>query len=65
MPVSSPLFVEIGQGLSLMIGLPTITSWTNTKRPKTARRGTIGFNTETSSLEYWDGTDWFAAPLHA
>ena len=65
MPINSPLFIEIGQGLSLMLGLPTIASWTNIKRPKKAKRGTLGFNTDTNSLEYWDGQSWFAAPLSA
>lgn len=65
MPKTSPLLVEIGQGMSLMIGLPTITSWNTNGRPKKAKRGTIGFNSETNSLEYWDGANWFEAQLSA
>lgn len=65
MPISSPTFIEIGQGLAIMIGLPTIAQWKNTDRPKKARRGTFGFNTQTKSLEYWDGKDWYGATLKA
>ena len=48
-----------------MIGLPTIAQWRNTNRPKKARRGAFGFNTQTKSLEYWDGKDWYGANLKA
>jgi hypothetical protein len=65
MPLNSNTFLEIGQGLAIMIGLPTITRWKNLTRPKTAKRGTFGFNTDTNSLEYWDGKSWFGATLRA
>jgi hypothetical protein len=60
---SSPLMIEIGQGLSLMIGIPTISSWKTSERPKKAKRGTFGFNNETNSLEFWDGSNWYAGIL--
>lgn len=60
---NKPLFVEIGQGLSLMIGLPTISSWKTKNRPKKPLAGTVGFNIETTSLEYWDGENWYSALL--
>lgn len=60
---SKPLLVEIGQGLSIMVGLPTLTSWITLNRPKKPKIGTFGFNTETSSLEYWDGKNWYAAGM--
>jgi len=63
MPKNSPLFVEIGHGLSIMIGLPTIVSWETTNRPKKPKRGTFGFNLQTNSLEYWDGDNWLEAPM--
>lgn len=62
---SQPIFVDIGQGMSIMIGLPAITSWQTSDRPKKPRRGTFGFNSQTKSLEYWDGSSWFAAAMHA
>ena len=49
----------MGSGLSMRIGLPLIISWDNENRPKKAQRGTFGFNTETQSLEYWDGESWY------
>lgn len=58
------VYIDIGQGLSMMVGLPTITIWNNNTRPKNARRGTIGFNVETQSLEYWSGAYWFVAPMY-
>jgi hypothetical protein len=61
MQKNAPLLVDIGQGLSMMIGLPTITTWDTKGRPKSPRRGTFGFNFETNSLEYWDGIQWFGA----
>ena len=63
MPKNSPLIVDIGQGLSLMVGMPNISSWTNMDRPKNARRGILGFNSETSELEYYDGESWYGAKL--
>ena len=56
---NSPLFINIGPGLSTRIGLPLIVSWDSENRPQKAPRGTFGFNTETQSLEYWDGESWY------
>lgn len=63
MAKNSPFFINIGPGLSMMIGLPKIVSWNTAGRPKKAKKGTFGFNSQTSNLEYWDGTAWFAAPM--
>jgi hypothetical protein len=63
MPGYQPLYIDIGQGLSMLVGLPTVGSWDNDGRPKNAKSGTLGYNTQTRSVEYWDGTDWFAAKL--
>jgi hypothetical protein len=63
MPKNSQFLIDLGQGLSLMIGLPTITSWNNATRPKKPKPGTIGFNIQTNSLEYWDGTSWYSAVM--
>ena len=59
MAKNSQFLVDIGKGLSLRVGLPTIASWNTASRPKNAKRGTFGFNLETNSLEYWNGTAWF------
>jgi hypothetical protein len=63
MPSNSPLFVDIGQGLFLSMGYLTIPTWDSLGRPKKAKRGTFGFNLQTHSLEYWDGSDWFTAVM--
>ena len=63
MPKANQLLVDIGQDLSLMVGLPTIASWDTSGRPDKAKRGTIGFNFQTNSLEYWDGAVWFKAQM--
>lgn len=63
MDKNQPLLIDIGNGLSLMVGLPRIATWKSTERPERARRGTFGFNTQTSSLEYFDGKDWLSAEL--
>jgi hypothetical protein len=63
MAKNSQLLVDIGQGLALAMGLPTIASWKTSTRPKNAKRGTFGFNSETNSLEYWNGQDWYRVQM--
>ena len=53
-----PFLVDIGPGLSMMIGLPKITSWNTAGRPQEAKTGTIGFNFQTSNLEYFSRSRW-------
>ena len=59
----SPILMNVGQGLSIMLGLPKLKSWKTKERPKVVTRGIFGFNSQTNSLEYFDGSSWFAAPL--
>lgn len=59
----SALSMDIGQGLSLMLGLPRFTSWKTRNRPKDAKQGTLGFNSQTNSLEYYNGSYWLAAKM--
>lgn len=63
MSKNAPLLVDIGQGLSIMAGLPTIAYWDTAGRPKNPRLGTFGFNFQTNSLEYWNGTVWLTAVM--
>lgn len=65
MAKNSQLLVDIGQGLALAIGLPTLASWNENTRPKNAKRGTFGFNIDSKSLEYFDGESWFRASMKA
>lgn len=64
MTKKSPLLVDIGHGLSIMTGLPVISSWDTNGRPKKPKKGTLGFNNETNSLEYWDGETWLSALMN-
>lgn len=63
MSKKSPLFIEIGHGLSVMAGLPIIPNWKTRERPRKPKGGTFGFNSQTNSLEYWDGTNWLKAGM--
>lgn len=63
MSKNSTLLIDIGQGLSLMLGLPTLASWNTLNRPNTPKVGTFGFNIETNNLEYWNGSNWLVASL--
>lgn len=63
MAKNNPLLIDIGQGLSIFVGLPTIASWNTAGRPKKPKLGTFGFNIQTNHLEYWNGTVWLAAPM--
>ncbi len=63
MAKSSQILIDIGQGLFMMVGLPTVISWDTKGRPKKPKPGTFGFNFQTNSLEYWDGSSWYAAQM--
>lgn len=63
MPSGQSLLLDIGEGLSLMIGLPTIATWKTKDRPKKSKAGTFGFNSQTKTLEYWNGSYWLEATM--
>lgn len=63
MAKNTQFIIDIGQGLSMRIGPPAISTWDNATRPKNVIPGTLGFNTETKRLECWDGTDWLIARM--
>jgi hypothetical protein len=44
-------------------GRNTIPSWNVFGRPKKAKIGTIGYNTQTNCLEIWNGSTWFKLPM--
>ncbi len=58
-----PTYVEIGKGVSVLVGLPTIASWISNTRPQSPKTGTLGYNPETNSLEFWDGASWYTVQL--
>lgn len=51
-------YIDIGSGLSVIVGYPRIPTWNTAGRPKNVKAGTIGFNIETRCLEFWDGDIW-------
>ncbi len=55
--------MDIGQGFSLMLGSQSLASWETIERPKNPKRGTFGFNSQTNSLEYYNGDYWLGAPM--
>ena len=57
------LLVNLGQGLSIMLGFPSVATWKTSTRPKKAKKGTLGFNTQTNNLEYWDGSSWWSVRM--
>jgi len=55
---NAPLYMDIGQGLSTIIGDPRIATWNNAGRPPSPKKGTLGYNFETKNLEYFTGAVW-------
>lgn len=64
MPINKQLLIDIGNNLYMPIGLPTISTWKSNKRPKKPGVGTFGYNTQTNSLEFFDGSDWFEGGMN-
>jgi hypothetical protein len=49
--------IEEDEGISIMLGLPKIPTWSTSARP-TGIEGMIGFNLDTSVIEVFDGSNW-------
>ncbi len=60
---TTSVLMDLGQGFSLALGLPTISAWETKDRPKKPKRGLFGFNSQTNSLEYYNGSFWFEAAM--
>lgn len=63
MSKNTPLYLDIGNGLSIMMGFPGIATWDTAGRPSNPKAGTIGFNTQANQLEIWVISSWFVLPL--
>ncbi len=64
MPSHNPsILIDVGQGISLLTGLLRLNYWVTPNRPKNPRRGTFGFNSQTNSLEYFNGKYWLEASM--
>ncbi|OGM56477.1 hypothetical protein A3E46_01595 [Candidatus Woesebacteria bacterium RIFCSPHIGHO2_12_FULL_46_16] len=46
------------EGLSIKVGKTRIPTWNTPGRPKKPKKGTFGFNSQTNSLEFWNGSVW-------
>jgi hypothetical protein len=53
----------LGQGASTTFSQNRIPAWNTPGRPEKAKLGTMGFNIQTESLEYWDGKNWLKLPM--
>jgi len=51
---------EIGtnEGVRILVGQQRIPSWNILGRPEKVKPGTLGHNTQTNNLEYWNGSEW-------
>lgn len=65
MSKNTPLYIDIGNGLSIMAGFPGIATWDTSNRPASPKPGTIGFNTQANQLEIWVESSWFVLSLSA
>ena len=63
MPISKQLLIDIGDNMYLPIGLPSISTWNNKKRPKKPSAGTFGYNTQTNNLEFFNGKNWYGGSM--
>jgi len=63
MSINKQLLIDIGDNLYIPVGLPTISSWNSKKRPKRPGAGTFGYNTQTNTLEYFDGSNWYGGSM--
>jgi len=50
-------------GVSAPLVQQTIPSWNTLGRPKKPKEATIGFNLETLSLDYWNGSAWLTLKM--
>lgn len=56
-------YLDLGGGILLPLGLPLIALWNTKTRPQNVDVGTLGFNTQTQSLEYFNGHVWHKKSL--
>lgn len=55
---NQPFYLDIGDGLSIMLGAPRMAIWGTNGRPQIPRTGEYGINDELGQLEVWDGSQW-------
>jgi len=57
----SSFVLDIGKGISIALGTPKISTWDFRTRPKKVNSGVIGLNTQTNTIELFDGKKWLVA----
>lgn len=57
------LHIDSVGGMVLQIGTTRIPFWNTSRRPSSPKDGTIGFNSETSAIEVYDGSTWRTVAL--
>jgi hypothetical protein len=55
---NAELYLDIGSGLSMRLGGPRIPMWNTSGRPAAPLDGIYGLNTDTNTIEAWNGTTW-------
>jgi len=55
---NQPFYLEIGDGLSMILGAPRMVIWGTNGRPQNPRLGEFGFNDELNQIEIWNGQEW-------
>lgn len=58
---NQPFYLDIGQGLSMMLGAPRLAVWGTNGRPQNPRLGEVGINDELGQIEVWIGS-WIIFP---
>lgn len=60
---NAALYMLITKELSIMLGKPRLATWNTNGRPASPITGEVGFNTTTSKIEVYNGSDWVAVAL--
>ncbi|MGB5049924.1 MAG: LamG domain-containing protein, partial [Caldilineaceae bacterium] len=60
---NTPLLIDSIGGKVLWIGLPKMSVWNTNGRPSAPTTGVVGFNSQTSAIEVWDGSSWKSVTL--
>lgn len=55
---NAELYLDIGSGLSMRLGGPRMPMWNTAGRPAAPLDGIYGLNTDTNTIEAWNGSSW-------
>jgi len=57
------VLLDFGNKLSLLVGNSKVLIWNTSGRPKSPKRGTLGYNSETKNLEFYNGFYWLTTEM--